>query len=264
MDLVTAWKSFRKIVRDAQEAVDILNGYFRESTGDGIPGILGSESIPSVWEQTHPLDRNDKKELLSLLAKLESSLSEQTTAAILDGLAPILPVFPVVDAERGAYRYSDIGPCLDLLRDVVRGFDDDVIRDAADGDLCLRVCPRYLRLRSVLDPLTLLEDAYSTHKAVVNMPPSEFLAVAADESKDGPKLPPVRRRRSPGQLNGEMLNLMMTNTESRGWSSPQWARELKAHVKQICEQPAWKELEAYRKAERIKRQAAKRQGRAAK
>jgi len=34
MDLATAWKAFRGIVRDAQEAIDILDEYFRESTGE--------------------------------------------------------------------------------------------------------------------------------------------------------------------------------------------------------------------------------------
>lgn len=156
MDLAAAWKSFQGTVRDAQEAIHILHGHFQESTGRSIRGIVGSESLPSVWEQTHPLDRNDKKELLSLLAKLESSLSDQNTSTILKGLRPILPPADKVE--------SDIGPCLDRLRSVVRGFADDLIRDAADGDLCFRVCPRYLRLHEALDPLTLLEDGYATSR----------------------------------------------------------------------------------------------------
>ncbi len=156
MDLATAWKAFQRIVRDAQEAIHILHGYFRESTGRPIPGIVGSESMLNAWEQTRPQDRNDKKELLVLLTRLESSISDQNTSGILQGLRPILPPADKVE--------SDIGRCLDCLQTVVQAFADDLIRDAADGDLCFRICPRYLRLREVLDPLTLLEDGYATSR----------------------------------------------------------------------------------------------------
>ena len=153
MRLVTAWQSFKKIVRDAQDAVDILHGYFQQQ---------GS----NVGQQTRALDRNDKKELLALLANLESSLSEQITSEILQGLRKLSPSVNVVGEERGAYRYSDIGPCLDRLRDVVRGFADDLMRDAADGSLESRVCSRYLRLCEVVGTLTLLEDGLSTSRTL--------------------------------------------------------------------------------------------------
>lgn len=154
MDLVTAWKSFRQIIRDAQESVGILHGYFRQRDAD-------------VWEQTRPLDRNDKKELLSLLTNLESSLSEQTTAEILQGMRELFLPVNVIGEEPGAYRYSDICPCLDRLRDVTQGFASAVMQDAADADLRLRVCPRYLKLCEALHPLTLIEHAYATSTPLV-------------------------------------------------------------------------------------------------
>jgi hypothetical protein len=141
MDLAIAWRRFAGIVRTAQDAVALLHGYFRQAGAN-------------IWEQSQPIDRSDMKELLGLLGTLESSLSEQTE--ILGGLRPILPPVNVVP--------SDLGPCLDRLRCVVRGFSDDVTRDSADGDLCFRVCPRYLKLREVLDTLTLLEEGYSSSR----------------------------------------------------------------------------------------------------
>lgn len=73
-----------------------------------------------------------------------------------------------------------------------------------------------------------------------------------------------RQRRKPGDLNGAMVNIIMQRSESRGWSARRWSRELRAQPSQITDQPIWKELEQCRNLQKIERQKAKRQGRAAK
>jgi hypothetical protein len=89
-----------------------------------------------------------------------------------------------------------------------------------------------------------------------------FQHVAAEPTAAPSK--PRKKRRKPGELNGEMLNVIMERPESRGWTADKWAAELKACASQITKQNTWKKLEEFRELQKINRQKDRRRGRAAK
>lgn len=146
--LFLAWKELRPIVHSAQDAVRILNCYVKETS-------------PGVWTGPARLEPDAERRLGDCMARLESSLSPERVAPVLDGLEPLLQLVHPITGEPAE---SELGEKLDSLREAVSGFVDDMRRDSAEGSLEIRTCGRFLRLRTIVQWLALWDEAFSSSR----------------------------------------------------------------------------------------------------